>query len=301
VLYSAHKFLAVNVLNVECTPLSQLAVGEDFQFSGSAKSTFYLFEGVIEMRYLPIVCAMGAALFVGGCATKGYVTRTTDPINQKVDEQKTALNQTNDSLQKTQQTLSADETTLSATKETATGADRRAGDALNRAGEANSKAIEAGSKADQAAQEAQKANAGVGDLRTDLRNEVARMDDYKKVAAASVNFKFNSDKLDSDAKLQLDQLAQDGNKYKRFFISVEGFTDQTGDEDYNNALSRRRADGVVAYLVSQHQIPVYRIQMIGLGKTNPVDEGKTREARAKNRRVEVTVFSADSSATLARN
>jgi len=240
---------------------------------------------------------MSAALFVGGCATKGYVTRTTDPINQKVDEQKQALGQTNDSLQKTQTSLSADETTLSATKETATAADRRAGDALNRAGEANTKATEAGGRADQAAQEAQKANSGLGDLKT----QVANLDDYKKVDATSVNFKFNSDKLDDDARMQLDQLAQDGNKYKRYFISVEGFTDQTGDETYNKALSSRRADAVMTYLVGQHQIPVYRIQMVGLGKTNPVDEGKTREARAKNRRVEVTVFSADSGSTLARN
>jgi len=41
-------------------------------------------------------------------------------------------------------------------------------------------------------------------------------------------------------------------------------------------------------------MPVYRIQIVGLGKDKPVDEGKGREARQKNRRVEVTVFSADS-------
>jgi hypothetical protein len=45
--------------------------------------------------------------------------------------------------------------------------------------------------------------------------------------------------------------------------------------------------------VSKHDIPVYRLQMIGLGKDKPVDEARTREARAKNRRVEVKVFSAD--------
>ncbi len=40
-------------------------------------------------------------------------------------------------------------------------------------------------------------------------------------------------------------------------------------------------------------MPVYRIQIVGLGKDKPVDEGKNRAAREKNRRVEVTVFSAD--------
>ena len=93
-----------------------------------------------------------------------------------------------------------------------------------------------------------------------------------------------------------------GNNYKRFFIAVEGFTDQTGSDAYNAELSRRRANAVVAYLVSQHNIPVYRIQMIGLGKDKPVDEARNRAARAKNRRVEVTVYSADQGAgPMARN
>jgi len=69
-----------------------------------------------------------------------------------------------------------------------------------------------------------------------------------------------------------------GNDYKRFLVAVEGFTDQTGSDAYNAALSRRRADAVVAYLVSQHDIPVYRIQTIALGKDKPVDDARTRAA-----------------------
>jgi outer membrane protein OmpA-like peptidoglycan-associated protein len=246
-----------------------------------------------DMRYFPIVCAVGFAIVSGGCATKSYVLKTTDPINQKLDEQHQSLNQTSESLQKTQQTLTADETNISAANERATSADARAGDALNRAGEANTRAGDAANKADQATQQAAKVGRDVGDLKGQVDTQIANLDDYKKVVSSNVTFKFNSDKLDSDAKMQLDQLAQDRNKYKRYFISVEGFTDQIGDEEYNRALSRRRADAVVAYLVAQHQIPVYRIQMIGLGKINPVDDGKTSAARAKNRRVEVSVFSAD--------
>jgi peptidoglycan-associated lipoprotein len=58
-------------------------------------------------------------------------------------------------------------------------------------------------------------------------------------------------------------------------------------------LSRRRANSVAEYLVAKHDIPIYRIHMIGLGEEKPVDEGHDRAARAKNRRVEVKVFSAD--------
>jgi outer membrane protein OmpA-like peptidoglycan-associated protein len=248
---------------------------------------------VLSMKYLSIVSLGALLLAASGCATKSYVQKSIDPVNGKVDAQGQQIAQTSQSLQKTQSSLEADETTLSATKETATSADARAGDALTRAGQANDKATDAANRADQASQQADKVGHDVGDLKTQFAN----MDDYKKVSGATVNFKFDSDKLDADAKQQLDQMATDGNKYKRYFIAVEGFTDQVGSEAYNEALSKRRADAVVAYLVSQHDIPVYRIQMIGLGKDKPVDDAKTREARAKNRRVEVSVYSADPNAS----
>jgi outer membrane protein OmpA-like peptidoglycan-associated protein len=237
---------------------------------------------------------MGAVMLAAsGCATKNFVRKSVDPVNSKVDDTNQKLGQTNTSLQKTQQSLEADETTLSQTKETATSADARAGDALNKAGQADQKAVDAGNRADQANQSAQQANAGV----SDLKNQMASMDDFKKVSETTVNFKFNSDKLDADAKQQLDQMAASGNNYKRYFIAIEGFTDKTGDATYNMALSKRRADAVMTYLVGQHDIPVYRTQMIGLGEDKLVDEGKGREANAKNRRVEVSVYSADSKAS----
>jgi len=253
------------------------------------------------MKYLPIIC-MGAAMFATvGCATKSYVRKSIDPVNGKVDAQGEKLGQsiseTSASLQKTQQTLESDETKLNATNERALSADSRAGDALNKAGDAANKATDAVNRADQANQHADQVGHDLGDLRT----QVASLDDYKKVSSATVNFKLNSDKLDADARQQLDQMVS-GNNFKRYFIAVEGFTDQTGSAAYNEELSRKRADAVVAYLVSQHDIPVYRIQMIGLGKDKPVDEGKNRAARAKNRRVEVTVYSADQgSSPMARN
>ena len=93
--------------------------------------------------------------------------------------------------------------------------------------------------------------------------------------------------------MALDQMVANQNQYKRFFIAIEGFTDRVGSVDYNNALSRRRADAVMAYLIAEHDIPVYRVHMIGLGQQKPVDDGRGRAANAKNRRVEVTLFSAD--------
>ena len=45
--------------------------------------------------------------------------------------------------------------------------------------------------------------------------------------------------------------------------------------------------------MAKHDIPIYRIHMIGLGQEKPVDDARNRDARAKNRRVEVKVFNAD--------
>ena len=81
---------------------------------------------------------------------------------------------------------------------------------------------------------------------------------------------------------------------------MEGFTDRIGSRQYNEVLSRKRADAVTEYLVAKHDIPIYRIHMIGLGDEKPVDDGHTRAARAKNRRVEVKVFSADESYSLSQ-
>lgn len=237
---------------------------------------------------IPILLIVVGSVLAAGCATKKYVRQTVDPVSGKLDQVATktdqqgqTLDQTRASLNETRATLEKDETALNATNERAISAD-------NRAGEAMAKANDASNKADTA-------NQGVSALKTQLADTVANLDAYKQVAETTVNFRFNSDKLDSEAKMALDQMVANQGQYKRFFIAVEGFTDLVGSADYNAALSRRRADAVVEYLVASHDIPVYRIHMVGLGKQKPIDDARTRAANAKNRRVEVTLFSADQS------
>jgi outer membrane protein OmpA-like peptidoglycan-associated protein len=234
---------------------------------------------------------MVGALLGGGCATKKYVRQTVDPVSgkldqvatktdqqgQTLDQTRTSLDQTRTTLDQTRATQEKDQAAISATNERALSAD-------NHAGQAMSRAEEAGKRADQA-------NQGVNDLRTSIAN----LDDYKQMANTTVNFKFNSDKLTSDGKMALDQMVTDQSHYKRYFIAVEGFTDKVGSADYNSALSRRRANAVVEYLVAQHDVPIFRIHMVGLGEMKPVEDARSRAANAKNRRVEVTVFSADQS------
>ena len=218
---------------------------------------------------VPLTLVASAAL-LAGCATKKYVAQQVDPVSGK-------LNDVSKKQQATQQQVDTNEQKLSATAEKADSADSRAGDALNRADAASKKADQVRS-----------------DLRNELSEKIANLDDYKSVGDATVLFAFNSDKLTPDAKQQLDQLTggQLGSS-KRYFIAIQGFTDKIGTPEYNLDLSRRRAQAVQTYLVGEKNVPVYRIQIVGLGEDKPVNDEKTRDDRAKNRRVQVSVFSAD--------
>jgi OOP family OmpA-OmpF porin len=67
-----------------------------------------------------------------------------------------------------------------------------------------------------------------------------------------------------------------------------GHTDSIGSNAYNQKLSLRRASAVKAYLVSKG-IEANRIYTEGKGETQPVADNRTKEGRAKNRRVEIEV------------
>jgi outer membrane protein OmpA-like peptidoglycan-associated protein len=236
--------------------------------------------------FLATTCIVTGALLAGGCATKKYVQTTTAPIQAKVDQVGQQTTQNSQQIQDTRTDLKQvddkAQTGISAAQERASTADQHAGDAMNKANQADQHAGVADQKADKNAQ-------GLDSLRMVVSN----IDDYKMQTSVTVPFKFDRYSLTDDSRQDLDKLADDVKADKRFFIAVEGYTDKTGSKTYNEALSRRRADTVVQYLVAKHDIPIYRIHMIGLGEEKPADEGHGREANAKNRRVEVKVFSAD--------
>jgi outer membrane protein OmpA-like peptidoglycan-associated protein len=230
------------------------------------------------MKKVELAAVLAGLVFLGGCATKRYVSNQVDPVNQKV-------NDVDQKQQGTQKQLDQAETKISAVDEKANSADTRAGDAISRA--------------DAASQKSDKVR---DQLRGELNDRIANLDDYKTAGDATVLFKFNSSELSDDAKQQIDTLVS-GNmtNAKRYFIAIQGFTDKVGPAEYNLQLSRRRAEAVQAYLVGTKNVPVYRIQIVGLGKDKPVNDQKTKDDREKNRRVEVTIFSADSGPVAATN
>ena len=227
------------------------------------------------------VAAMTIA--ASGCATKKFVRNTTDPISQKVTDLDKRSSENAQSISQLDDKTGRE---ISRVNEKATAADTRAGEAGKLAGDALTKGGQAMEKAEGARSVAESGVARTGRL----EQYVANLDNYQPASAKTVYYAFSKSMLDDDAKKELDEIASSLANTKHYLIVVQGFTDTTGPADYNYALSEKRAESVVRYLTSKHNIPVYRVHKLGLGKDMPAEAENKREARRLSRRVEVKAF-----------
>lgn len=108
------------------------------------------------------------------------------------------------------------------------------------------------------------------------------------------NFAFNSAALPEQAKKEIDAFLSDlkgdltGTESAMFLLA--GHTDNTGTDDHNYELGRKRAESVAKYLILQKKVDPMRVVTISYGKSAPLAENNTREGRGKNRRVEILVY-----------
>ena len=111
----------------------------------------------------------------------------------------------------------------------------------------------------------------------------------EKIILRGVNFDFDKDEIRSDAAVILDEAAGIlTGAHPGARVRIEGHTDSTGPEAYNQGLSERRANSVRSYLVS-HGVDASRLTTVGYGESRPLADNGTREGRALNRRVELQV------------
>jgi len=209
-------------------------------------------------------------LFGIGCATKGYVRNQVEPVINKVNEldQRTAENTTQ--IKATDARVQQGLETLNTSTE-----------------QANRRATDADTKAQQAQQSASAANTNVNSL----GETVAKLDTYHVVSQVAVQFGFADSRLKPAAKQALDEFSGKLSSAKNYLVVVEGRTDASGSENYNNDLSDRRAAQVVRYLVSKHHVPLFKVHAIGLGKERPAAPNTSASGRRQNRRADIKLMS----------
>jgi outer membrane protein OmpA-like peptidoglycan-associated protein len=124
--------------------------------------------------------------------------------------------------------------------------------------------------------------------RGDIRIEQLPDDQLLVGMTSSTTFDVDSDSIKPGFYSTMDKIASVVNKYGKTQLVIAGYTDDTGSEEYNLDLSRRRAGAVESHLLGEQVIP-QRLQSIGYGEANPMVPNDSDYARQLNRRVEITI------------
>ena len=208
------------------------------------------------MRLL-VVPVLAAGVALSGCAKKSFVQREVGEINKKVDAVASEV-------EKTQARVQQSEVRIEAVDKSA-----QAGvaDAKGSAQQAMSKAVDA-----------EKAAKGKLIYTVTLSND-------------KVTFPVNKAAISDESKKLIDDaVAPLKAANKGVWFEIEGHTDSTGPEAYNMKLGEERAMAVRDYLAMTHGIALARLNVISYGPSKPVEDNKTKEHRAQNRRVVIKIL-----------
>ena len=206
-------------------------------------------------------------------ARKKYVQRQTQPIRDRVNELD-ELTQANSKMIKDVDSRATQGIQMASTK----------------ANEADQHAVAAGNKATQAQTTATQANTRL----TTVETVVSNIDQYKSTNQTEIRFRAGQTVLSEAAKQAIDQMATPVKSQRGYIIEVQGFSSGKGQTAI--ATSRKMADAVVRYLVENHEIPVYRIYVLGMGnapaQTATAENGE-KPKRMSGGRVEISLLKND--------
>jgi len=204
-------------------------------------------------------------------ARKKYVQRQTEPIRDRVNE--------------------LDELTSSngkAIKDTDSRAQAGIKLASDKANEADQHALDAGNRATAAQQSAQQVTTRVQTVETVVGN----IDQYKASNQTEIRFRPGQTVLSKNAKDALDTMASGVKGQRGYIIEVQGFSSGKGQTAISN--SQKMAESVVRYLVLNHEIPVYRIYLVGMGNAPaPATDETAKNKRVSGGRVEISLLKND--------
>ena len=202
-------------------------------------------------------------------ARKKYVQRQTQPIRDRLNE--------------------LDELTASNSK-MIKDVDSRAQEGIklasSKANEADQHAIDAGNRANAAQQTAQQATTRI----QTVEQVVTNIDQYQPTTQTEIRFRPGQSVLSKNAKDALDQMATPLKDQRGYIVEVQGFSSGHGQTAIAN--SQKMAESVVRYLVLNHDIPVYRIYLVGMGNApaQPAAAGEAKPKRTTGGRVEISLL-----------
>jgi outer membrane protein OmpA-like peptidoglycan-associated protein len=128
-----------------------------------------------------------------------------------------------------------------------------------KASEADQHAVDAGNRAQQANQTATQASTRLNTV----EQVVGSLDQYQPATETEIRFRAGQTKLSQKAQEALDDMATNLKDQKGYVIEVQGFSSTRGQAGMQS--SQAMANSVVRYLVEKHDVPVYRIFVMGLG------------------------------------
>ena len=204
-------------------------------------------------------------------ARKNYVKRQTEPIRDRVNELDELTSQNGKNI-----------------KDTDSRAQAGIKMASDKADVADQHAVDAGNKATMAQQTAQKVTTRVQTVETVVSN----IDQYKASNQTEIRFRPGQTVLSKNAKEALDQMATAVKGQRGYIFEVQGFSSGKGQTAITT--SQKMAESVVRYLVLNHEIPVYRIYLVGMGNAPTAttdDAAKTK--RISGGRVEISLLKND--------
>ncbi len=199
-----------------------------------------------------LLALLTVALMSSGCATKKYVRKERDTTNKRIDSVEASVEANETRIRQNEEAIGTTNTRIDKTRQEVAQVGREA-------------------------EEAKRMARGKLLYQVILNNN-------------SVRFDVNEAELTDDGKQQVLGLIQRlKTENKNVYVEIEGHTDNTGTAEHNYDLGLTRAKAIRRFM-AEEGIPLHRIGVISFGETRPIGDNTTREGRAMNRRVVISVL-----------
>jgi outer membrane protein OmpA-like peptidoglycan-associated protein len=220
----------------------------------------------MKVKAIAVASIVAAVIFGNACATKKYV-------RNRINERATPLESRTGELEETSRRNTQDIGRLGKDIE-----------------DVRARTDRAQQQADRAASSAEQANTRVTGVEQTVSDLRSNLDKFTVQKTVTIRFMASKTDLLPEAMTSLDELASQIKDRNGFLLEIQGFASSEGRPDLNERLSEARSEAVKRYMGEHHNVPLFRMSIIGFGTSRPVADNETKEGREQNRRVEVRLL-----------